>query len=119
MIDFLADDCVYYTSYSKNENIKNVWVAYVDDLPIGCVAYRKRSTDVGEIKRMFIKHEYRGLGISKSLLDIVEQHTKQCGDHMLHLSTRITLESAITLYRHSGFFETFRNGLYVEMEKKL
>jgi len=35
------------------------------------------------------------------------------------LSTRITLEPAIALYRHSGFFETLRNGLYVEMEKKL
>lgn len=119
MIDFLGDDSVYYTRYSKNENIKNVWVAYFDDLPIGCVAYRKKSTDVGEVKRMFIKNEYRGHGISKSLLDMVEQHAKQCGDHTLHLSTRITLEPAITLYRHSGFFETFRNGLYVEMEKKL
>ena len=119
MIDFLGDDSVYYTRYSKNENIKNVWVAYFDDLPIGCVAYRKKSTDVGEVKRMFIKNEYRGRGISKSLLDMVEQHAKQYGDHTLHLSTRITLEPAIALYRHSGFFETLRNGLYVEMEKKL
>ena len=106
MIDFLGDDSVYYIRYSKNENIKNVWVAYFDELPIGCVAYRKKSTDVGEVKRMFIKNEYRGRGISKSLLDMVEQHAKQCGDHTLHLSTRITLEPAITLYRHSGFFET-------------
>jgi len=119
MIDFLGDDSIYYTRYSKNENIKNVWVAYFDELPIGCVAYRKKSTDVGEVKRMFIKNEYRGRGISKSLLDMVEQHAKQYGDHTLHLSTRITLEPAIALYRHSGFFETLRNGLYVEMEKKL
>jgi putative acetyltransferase len=119
MIDFLGDDSVYYTRYSKNENIKNVWVAYFDDLPIGCAAYRKKSIGVGEVKRMFIKKEYRGRGISKSLLDMVEQYAKHCGDHTLHLSTRITLEPAITLYRHSGFFETFRNGLYVEMEKKL
>lgn len=75
--------------------------------------------DVGEVKRMFIKHEYRGRGISKSLLDMVEQHAKRYGDHTLHVSTRITLQPAIALYRHSGFFETFRNGLYVEMEKKL
>lgn len=77
MIDFLGDNNVYNTCYSKNENIKNAWLAYVDDFPIGCVAYRKRSIDVGEIKRMFLKPEYRGLGISKSLFDIVEQHAKQ------------------------------------------
>lgn len=119
MMDFLGVDSIYYTCYSENEKIENVWLAYFDDLPIGCVAYRKKSSDVGEVKRMFIKHEYRGRGISKSLLNMIEQYAKQCGDHMLHLSTRITLEPAITLYRHSGFFETFRDGLYVEMEKKL
>lgn len=119
MIEFLGGDSVYYTRYSKNENIEDVWVAYFDGLPIGCVAYRKKSIGVGEVKRMFIKYEYRGRGISKSLLDMVEKHAKQCGDQTLHLSTRITLEPAITLYRHSGFYETFRNGLYVEMEKKL
>lgn len=68
---------------------------------------------------MFIKEEYRGCGIFKLLLDMVEQHANQCGDHTLHLSTRLHLNLAITLYRHSGFSETFRNGLYVEMEKKL
>ena len=119
MIDFLGEDSVFYTRYSKNENIENVWVAYFNDLPIGCVAYRKKSTNVGEVKRMFIKNEYRGRGLSKSLLDMVEQYAKQRGDHTLHLSTSITLEPAITLYRHSEFSETFRNGLYVEMEKKL
>ncbi|RKD33987.1 GNAT family N-acetyltransferase [Lacrimispora algidixylanolytica] len=119
MMDFLGADGVYYTRYSKNEKIKRVWLAYFGELPIGCVAYRKKSSDVGEVKRMFIKQEYRGRGISKLMLNMVEQYAKQCGDHKLHLSTRITLEPAITLYRHSGFFETFRDGLYVEMEKKL
>ena len=80
MIDFLGDDSVYYTRYSQNENIKNVWVAFFDDLLIGCAAYRKKSTDVGEVKRIFIKKEYRGRGISKLLLDMVEQQAKQCGD---------------------------------------
>ena len=36
-----------------------------------------------------------------------------------HIGTRITLEPAVTLYRASGFIEILRNGLYVEMEKKL
>jgi len=119
MMDFLGADGVYYTRYNKNERIKSVWLAYFDDLPIGCVAYRKKTLDVGEVKRMFIKHEYRGRGISKSLLNMVELYAKQCGDHKLYLSTRITLEPAVTLYRHFGFFETYRDGPYVEMEKKL
>lgn len=119
IIDFLGDDSMYYTRYCENENINGVWVAYCDDTPIGCAAYRIKSPGVGELKRMFIMKEYRGRGISKSLLATVEEHAKKHGDHTLHLSTRITLEPAVTLYRHFGFFETLRSGLYVEMEKRL
>ena len=119
IINFLGNDSMYYTRYNESENIHNVWVAYCDDMPIGCVAYRIKSPGVGEVKRMFIKKEHRGHGISKSLLATVEEHSKQHGDHTLHLDTRITLEPAVTLYRNSGFVETLRNGLYVEMEKKL
>jgi len=35
------------------------------------------------------------------------------------LGTRVTLEPALTLYRTSGFIEILRNGLYVEMQKKI
>ena len=116
---FLGDDGVYYTRYSANENITGAWVAYCDDVSVGCAAYRVKSPGVGEIKRMFIRSEYRGQGTSKLLLFAVEEYARGHGNHTLHLSTRITLEPAVTLYRRSGFVETFRSGLYIEMEKKL
>jgi len=119
MIGFLGEDSIYYTRYSKKEKIKNVWVAFCDDIPVGCAAYRKKSRGVGEVKRMFVRPEYRGRGISKALLAAVEEYARRRGDHTLHLGTRITLEPAVVLYRHSGFMETLRSGLYVEMEKKL
>jgi len=119
MINFLGENSIYYTRYNEKESINDVWIAYCDGKSIGCAAYRTKSPGVGELKRMFIKSEYRGRGISKQLLAVVEEHAKQQGDHTLHLDTRIRLEPAVTLYRNSGFFETLRNGLYVEMEKKL
>ena len=119
IIGFLGTDSKHYTRYNTNENIHEVWIAYYDDKPVGCVAYRTKAQGVGELKRMFIKSEYRGRGISKKLLAIVEEHAKLQGDNTLHLGTRITLEPAVTLYRNSGFIEKLRNGLYVEMEKKL
>ena len=119
IIDFLGTDSQYYTRYNENENINEVWIAYNDDKPVGCAAYRTKSLEDGELKRMFIKSEYRGRGILKKLLAIVEEHARLHGDNTLHLSTRITLEPAVTLYRNSGFIETLLNGLYVEMEKKL
>ena len=119
IIDFLGNDSMYYTRYSENENINYVWLAYFDDAPIACAAYRVKSPGVGEVKRVFVKEAYRGRGVSKLLLAKIEEHAKRRGDSLLHLSTRVTLEPAVTLYRRFGYNETLRGGLYVEMEKKL
>lgn len=119
MIDFLGDDKVYYTRYNDSENIENVWVVNDADLPVGCIAFRKKSDGIGEVKRLFIKSEYRGRGISKSLLSVLKDHAKTQGCHKLFLDTRITLEPAISLYRSFGFDVVFQQGLYVQMEMTL
>ena len=119
MIEFLGEDSHYYTRYSENENIENVWVAYVENLPAGCIAYRTKADGVGEVKRLFIRNEYRGKGISKELLKPLEKHAREQGCTKLFLDTRITLEPAVSLYRSFGFDITFQQGLYVQMEKEL
>ena len=119
MIRFLGKDSIYYTRYSSDENIEAVWLAYEDNLPTGCIAYRVKAQGTGEIKRLFVTENYRGLGLSKALILTVQEHAKAKGNHILHLSTRITLEPAVSIYRRFGFCEIFRKGLYIEMEKNL
>ena len=119
MIDFLGDDKWCYTRYSENENIENVWVVYSDNFPIGCIAYRKKADGVGEVKRLYIRNEYRGKGISKKLLKTVECYAKEQGCNTLFLDTRITLEPAVYIYRSFGFNIVFQQGLYIQMEKKI
>lgn len=119
MIDFLGDDKWCYTRYSEGENIERVWAAYSESSAIGCIAYRKKSDGVGEVKRLFIRNEYRGNGISKKLLDTVEKYAKEQGCHTLFLDTRITLEPAVSIYRSFGFSIVFQQGLYIQMEKKI
>ena len=55
MTEFLGEDSHYYTRYTENENIEEVWVAYLDNLPAGCIVYRKKAEHVGEVKRLFFK----------------------------------------------------------------
>ena len=119
MIDFLGDDKWCYTRYSENENIENIWVVYSDNLPIGCIAYRKKADGIGEVKRMFIRNEYRGKGMAKELLNTVEFHARKKGCHTLFLDTRITLEPAVSIYKSFGFYIIFQQGLYIQMEKKI
>ena len=119
MIDFLGADKDCYTRYSAAENIEKVWVAFEDNTPIGCVAYRTKADDTGEVKRLFIRSSQRGKGISKTLLSEVKSYAKTQGCTKLFLDTRITLEPAVSLYRGFGFEITFQQGLYIQMEMKI
>ena len=117
MIAFLGNDREYYTRYSEGEKIEKAWVAYCNDSAVGCIAYREKNGETGEVKRMYIKNEYRGKGISKELLKTVESHAKKQGCHTLFLDTRINLEPAVSIYYSWGFDMVFQQGLYIQMEK--
>lgn len=119
IIDFLGEDKIYYTRYNSDEKIDSVWLAYDGIHPAGCIACRKKPEGVLEVKRLFIQKEYRGRGISKMLLTALENHARELGYGKLFLDTRITLEPAVSLYRKSGFEIIFKQGLYVQLEKKL
>lgn len=119
MICFLGEDKRFYTRYSENENIEKAWVAVSGEFPIGCIAYRKKADGIGEVKRLYIKKDYRGNGYSKELLKTVENYAKQQGCHTLFLDTRITLEPAVSIYRSVAFNIVFQQGLYIQMEKKI
>ncbi len=119
MINFLGNDKDCYTRYSAAENIEKVWVAYEENMPIGCVAYRTKTDDTGEVKRLFIRGGYRGKGISKALLADVKSYAKTKGCTKLFLDTCITLEPAVSLYRSFGFEIIFQQGLYIQMEMNI
>ncbi len=119
MIDFLGEDCIYYTRYGEHERLEAVWAATIDGETVGCAAYRTKETGVGEVKRVFVREEFRGTGISKQLMDAVEAHAREEKCERLFLDTRITLEPAVSIYRKRGFEEIFRQGLYVQMEKRI
>ncbi|MCH5353166.1 MAG: GNAT family N-acetyltransferase [Acutalibacter sp.] len=119
MMEFLGEDKGLYTRYDGQEGIEKVWVIYVDDLPAGCVAYRRKESGVGEVKRLFVRSQYRGQGLSKPLLKTVEAYAREQGCNTLFLDTRITLEPAVSLYKKFGFSVVFQQGLYIQMEKKI
>ncbi len=75
IIDFLGEDKIYYTRYNSDEKIDSVWLAYDGIHPAGCIACRKKSEGIMEVKRLFIQKEYRGRGISKTLLTALEKGT--------------------------------------------
>ncbi len=119
MLEALGEDRVYYTRYGEEEKLQRVWLAWEEDCPVGCAAYRKKDGETGEVKRMYVKREHRGKGISKALLQAVEDWAREDGCRKLYLDTRLNLEPAVSLYRAAGFQIVFQQGMYIQMEKQL
>lgn len=73
---------------------------------IGCVALRLDSTRrIGEVKRMWVSADARGIGLGRRLLEALESRARGLGVERLRLETNRSLIEAQTLYRASGYVE--------------
>jgi GNAT superfamily N-acetyltransferase len=74
---------------------------------------RRIRPDMGEIKRMYIRPEFRGMGIGRALLEGLIAEAREIGyPRVLPDSTRF-MKEAHSLYRSVGFEEI---GPYPESE---
>lgn len=80
-----------------------VWVAEVTGQLAGCVALRALALHAGEIKRMYVRPEYRGQGIAEALLSAVENFAKAQGYKELYLDTAADMIAAARLYERCGY----------------
>src|SRR6185503_11808601 len=60
-------------------------------------------SDYGEIKRMYIRPQFRGLGFAKLMLDHLADYARSQGIAILRLETGIAQREAIELYERAGF----------------
>jgi ribosomal protein S18 acetylase RimI-like enzyme len=72
---------------------------------IGCVGFKKLDSKICEMKRLFVKENYKGKGIGKKLVEIIINEAKVKGYKKMRLDTLKTMENAITLYYKTGFYE--------------
>ena len=69
----------------------------------GCAAFRRVTSDVCELKRMYVRAEFRGKQIGWRLADTVMQTARAAGYSAIRLETTTYLEKAIALYSAIGF----------------
>ncbi|HUW19477.1 MAG TPA: GNAT family N-acetyltransferase [Sedimentisphaerales bacterium] len=71
----------------------------------GCVALRKLSDGVCEMRRLFVRHQFRSLGIGKALAQAVIDHARDLRYRSMRLETNRLLKAATGLYASFGFKE--------------
>jgi DNA-binding MarR family transcriptional regulator/GNAT superfamily N-acetyltransferase len=80
-------------------------IARLGGRPIGCGALKVKGRKIGEIKRMWVSTDARGLGLGRRLLETLEAHAREFGLRTLRLETNRTLKEAQALYRSCGYLE--------------
>jgi GNAT superfamily N-acetyltransferase len=74
-----------------------------NETPAGCGGVKLFGSEYGEIKRMYIRPQFRGLGYAKLMLDHLAEYARRHGVEILRLETGIEQRAAISLYERAGF----------------
>ena len=74
-----------------------------DGVPAGCGGVKLVGTEYAEVKRMYVRPQFRGLGLARRMLNHLAAHAQHHGIRVLRLETGIHQQAAIRLYEGMGF----------------
>ncbi len=83
-------------------------VARREGRPVGCIALVPEGAGLGEIKRLWVAPDARGLGVAGTLVRFAERTALELGLVRLRLDTNRALTEAQDLYRRLGYREIGR-----------
>ncbi|HMT08330.1 MAG TPA: GNAT family N-acetyltransferase [Pyrinomonadaceae bacterium] len=81
-------------------------IASVEDAVAGCIALKRVDDETCEMKRLYVREEFRGQRIGIALIELLIAEAREIGYKRLRLDTFPPIMSkAVELYRSYGFRE--------------
>jgi putative acetyltransferase len=99
-------------------------IAVYQSETVGCVGLMDLGDGICEMRRLYVKPEYRKSGIGKTLAKAIIEQGRNMGYHSMRLNTNKKMTGAEELYRSLGFkdiapYEYFEIDCMVFLELKL
>jgi putative acetyltransferase len=98
--------------HNKVDRISDVVIVYKDGLPVACGAYKEYDSISIELKRIFVKKEYRKQGLAGLLVKALEEMAKKKGYRYAILETGRGQPEAVGLYHKLGYENIQNYGPY-------
>jgi len=114
-----GDEHPFYSQFNKTDKIKQVIIAYDQDIAVGCGALKEYSNDTMEVKRIFVRLNKRGLGIASKILNELENWSKELGYRKCILETGKKQPEAIQLYKKNQYQLIPNYGPYEDVENSV
>ena len=81
-------------------------LAHCDGELAGCIAMRKISGDICEMKRLYVRPSFRSKGVGRLLSESLIERARDHGYKSMRLDTLESMKEATSLYRSLGFADT-------------
>ncbi|MGN0513292.1 MAG: GNAT family N-acetyltransferase [Lachnospiraceae bacterium] len=99
------DDEIKHLEIKYGKPYGRLYLAYCDEKVAGCIGLRKIDQQNCEMKRLYVRPQFRGNHIGDHLIRKIIEDAREIGySHML-LDTLPFLESAVHMYKRYGFYE--------------
>ncbi len=72
----------------------------------GCVALGRLTRTIGEMRTLYVRPAYRGMGVGRKLAEASLSEARKFGYSYVRLDTLAFMDSALKLYRSLGFYDT-------------
>jgi GNAT superfamily N-acetyltransferase len=108
-----------YDKHNVLDPIDTAIVGYENAEPMACGCFKKIDTERVEIKRLYVKPNFRRKGFSSEVLQALEAWAAELGYAAALLETGKKQPEAIGLYRKFGYQTIANYGPYIGIENSL